>query len=293
MTNAPELEKQEEITNPTPTPEGGKVVANETVPAAGEDVDYKTSYEETAKKYSESSREAQRLNEIARAQEAKILKYAMKSRETFIEYLDEKELSPEQRETALKLYDEQEAQKAKAKENPTQDVPQQGKEKEVETQLPTIDPYTKRALDRLAEEEKRKDEERQSITDEFFSKEENKNLPDWKLDAIAKLVSRYDYEEGLAPREAFNKAVEEVLGKERMLEAKNNENYIDGIKDALLGGVMSAAPTSNSSKSGYSLAGLPKEDRAFVEAYIQNKGLNSEQAQDYIRRYTERLNSNN
>lgn len=288
-TQAPELEKQEEITQTTPTPESGKVEKSETVPAAGDNVDYKSQSEELTKKYSESSKEAQRLNEIAKAQEAKILKYAMKSRDTFVEYLDEKELSPEQRETALKLFDEQKAKEAKAKETSKEEVPQQGKEEVTIETPPTADPYSKRALERLANEEKRKDEDREAIVTEFFSKEENKNLPKWKLDAITSLVAQYDYDEGMAPRDAFNKAVEEVLGKERMLEAKGEENYINGIKDALMGGVVNAAPTS-SSKAGYSLGNLPKEHKEFVEAYIQNKGLNAEQAQDYIKKYTERLN---
>jgi hypothetical protein len=278
---------------PSPAPESGNEGANnlpntqveETTPQKleGESGDENLSVEELKQKYSASSKEARLLKEEKELEARKVeelqqelLATVTESKETFTKYLDRKGLSPAEREEYLRIYD---TQISKGQE-PT--IPQ-ATEPPVVPSTPPVNPVRESWMREMDQERFAKIEAQRKASQEFLADPENKELDQSTLKAIWALAEHYDSKQGLKPEDAIKAAKRAILQSEEI----KNEGYVEGVRDAYVGGVSKGVSGSSASKG--SAFSLPKKDEAFVNAEIQNRGLTGQQAEDFKRDYALRL----
>lgn len=268
-------------TEPSPSPESGNE-GSPNLSQEAESVDWK-------KRYSDSSREAARIKEEAetyrqQAEEAqaKLLNQITKTRDTYEEFINEQELSPQEKEYYMNIYDTKIAPSKLTKgavteqtagtPTPSRDfIPQQA------------DPIRESWMNRLDSQERERWEAQVSATRDFFGREENKKLPAAVQESIRATAAMLDQEFGYKPTEALEVARKRILDP----EAIRDEGYTEGVRDSLTGGITRGF-SGGSAKSEETIK-LPAREEAFIQAEAQRKGLKSNEVNELRRKYAERL----
>lgn len=269
-------------TEPSSTPEGG----NEGSPnlSQEESVDWK-------KRYSDSSAEATRLREEAdkyksmvESNQAELLNQITKSRDTYEDYINEKGLSPQEKEYYMNIYDTQIAPARLISKKATTEEPGSTPSPSG-TMIPQqhADPIRESWMNRLDSQEREKWEAQVSATRDFFGREENKKLPGTVQESIRATAAMLDQEFGYKPSEALEVARKRILEPESL----RDEGYTEGVRDSLTGGITRGFG-GGGAKSEETVK-LPAKDEAFVQLEAQRKGLKGDQVNELRRKYAERL----
>lgn len=264
----------------SPTPESGKDEANNLERSQGPD-----EVEKLRRDYSASSKEArlqkeekERAIERAEKLQQELLATVTRSRDTFQDYLESKGLSPEEKVYYMNIYDKEIAPKrgdtTQARENLVQSIPS----------APPVNPIRESWMSKIDQEMAAKYQAQKEAVDEFFSRDENKNLDPVEQQAIRTLAEALDVKHGYSPREALEAARKRVLSADEIRE----QGYIDGVRDSFVGGISRGVSGASGSNKGSAFT-LPKKHQAFVDAEIQRKGLTGKAAEDYKRSYALKL----
>lgn len=243
------------------------------------------------KRYSDSSKEAQRLREEAEAakrllaeQQEKFLQVVTKDRETYEDFINEQGLSPQEKEYYMNIYDTRIA--------PSKLVNKQGKATETPSGTPSpspeampmpTDPIRESWMNRLDAQERAKFEAQTAASREFFSREENKKLPPMVQESIKATAAMLDQEFGYEPKDALETARKRLLEP----EALRNEGYAEGVRDSFGSGV-SRGISGGMARTEESVK-LPPKDEAFIQLEIERKGLKGDAAKKLREAYAERL----
>jgi hypothetical protein len=273
---APSIEAtSQEPSTPTPALESSNV---------GQQVDSQEGDTNWKEKYQNSSSEARRLKEEAEearreAEEARreLLGVATTSREVYEKWIDSKGLTPKDKEYYMNVYD---TQLAPAATEPKPDAPAPSQPLVVQ---PPVNPVREAWMQRRDREEATRLSTQREATENFFSRDENQELPEVVKDSIRITAAMLDQEYGYSPKEALDMARKRVLDP----ELTRDEGYVQGVRDSLQGGV-SRGVSGASARSNESPR-LPKADEAFVQFEIQRKGLAGDAAEKFRTQYAQRL----
>lgn len=276
---------------PSSTPDSGNE-GNQSLIQDEANKDWKSEYEKVSQRYSDSSREAQRVREeketIAReAEEARqdLMRFVTKDRSRFEEYVDSKGLSPKEREYYMNIYDTKIAPNSgstnsvKAMEGVTDAL--EGTTGAQTTQ--PSDPFRESWMSKMDSIEREKWQQQFNASRDFFAKEENKILPSAVQESIKTTAAMLDEVYGYSPSEALEAARKRILNPDDI----RDEGYAQGVKDSYQSGV-SRGFVGGKSVSKDTVK-LPARDEAFVQLEIQRRGLTGEKAEQYRAAYAQRL----
>jgi hypothetical protein len=241
--------------------------------------------------YKDSSREAVKLAEEKRQLESQLeesrkelLDQITKDRNTYENYVKTKTTSPEELKYYMDIYDTKLAPN-KLTSTPTATGEGQTTQQATGMVPPVqpVDPARQSWMNRLDNEERERLEAQTKATRDFFDRDENANLPKAVQDSIRATAAMLDQEYGYAPADALAAARKRLLDP----EAIKNEGYAQGVKDSMTGG-FSRGIYGGSAQPDNSIK-LPEKDEAFVQMEIARKNLSGKEAEDFRKRYAERL----
>jgi len=275
----------EPVSEPSPAPESGNEGANN-LKESQERADSKLSYEELDEKYRNSSKESRKWKEEAEKKEALIeqaqktlYSQVTKTRESWEDYLNDQNLSPEQKLYYMNIYDT-EISPQKSQAQVTEGVANQN--------LPSgsvqpMNPVRESWMAQKDQEVMDKMKAQKEASDEFFARPENESLSATAKQAIIANAEMLDLDYGFTPSEALVAARRRVLSPEEIA----NEGYVSGVRDAMSGGV-SRGVSGGSSGTDRGVK-LPPVHEQFINAEISRKGLSGKAADDYRAAYTQKV----
>lgn len=114
---------------------------------------------------------------------------------------------------------------------------------------------------------------------------ENTSLSRETLSAIWPLAFKLETEDGLDPDAALSRAKNIIVGQDEV----ESQSYARGLSDALFGGGTSAI--SGGAGGSKQTERLSPQHEAFIRSHIESEGLDGKAAEDFRRRYVERLAS--
>jgi len=261
-------ETQPATQTPSPAPEGSNE-GNQETQEASKTVDWE-------KRYSDSSRENSRISSEMKELQSEFLSFVTRDRGTFEQYVSSKGLAPEENKYWMDYYDTQIAPSSAPKvtedtQTPTQPV------------TPPVNPIRESWMRDMDRQVLAKREERATAAEEFWTKPENKSLPENVATSINALAFALDEEYNFAPNEALMEARRRILSPEAIQE----EGYAQGVKDSMTGGFTRGF--SGGSEKGDTKDKLPSKEEAFVQSEVSRKGLNEEQEKVLRKQIAERL----
>lgn len=265
--------------------------------SSSEPSDENLTVEELRKKYSESSKEARLRKEEAELANRRVeeetrktqqlqenlLSVITENRDTFERYLNNQGFSPAEKEQYLNYYDTQIAKGEQPTAPGQAPVSQQATETPQSPSTPPANPVRERWMREKDQEEATKIAERQKASKEFLEDPSNKELDQVTLNAIWNQAEYLDTKHGSPPAEALKSARRLVVEADSL----KDEGYVEGLRDAYVGGVSKGVSGGSSSKG--SAFTLSKKDQAFVEAEIADEGLTGQAAEDFRRQYALRV----
>jgi hypothetical protein len=277
---------QSEVSTPesgraTETINSGSQDSQQTAPSQ-EEIDYKTRWQASSEEARRLVRERDEYQKRVEDLTDSTLRFVTRDRQTFEGYLDTQGLSQDEKQQYLTAYDSQYMAPPTNQAPPAQQTPpgMQG-----EKPAPQMDPYKERVLDEAADKLRRQVETRRMATQEFLENQENKQLSTETLRAIWPLAFKLETEDGLDPKTAIGRAKNIIVGQDDV----QSEGYAQGLSDALLG--LGSQGVSGGSQGSRKNDQLPPAHEQFVRSHIQNEGLEGKAAEDFRRRYVERLAS--
>ena len=266
----------------SPAPESSNEEANNLPVTQAEETseEKEPTVEELKEKYAASSREARLLKEEKELEERKarqlqedLLSVVTESRETFDKYLDKQGLSPTEKDYYLNIYDTQIDKGQK----PTVPNPQ-ATERAIPS-MPPVNPVRESWMREMDQERATKIEAQRKASQEFMADPSNKELDQPTLSAIWAQAEYFDTKRGLRPDEALKAARRLVVESESL----KDEGYIEGVRDAYVGGVNKGVSGGSGVKG--SAFTLSKKGEAFVSTEIRDRGLTGQAAEDFRRAY--------
>jgi hypothetical protein len=254
--------------------------SGQTAPSQG-DLDYKTrwqaSSEEGRKLFEKNQALAKEVEDMKNA----VTGFVSSDRQILEKYLVSNGVTEDEKQKYLSAYDAQ---------NPVQQVPAQQQPQKPATQVPTtpsLDPFEQIVLHDAAGKLKTQYENRQMATQRFLEDTSNRSLSKETLNAIWPLAFKLETESHLDPVSAISRAKAIVVGQDEI----EDRGYARGISDMLLGGMSSGVVGGSSESQAHDR--LPAQHEAFIKAHIESEKLTGNAAEDFRKRYVERLASKN
>lgn len=292
--SAPAVTPQPTITTPL-APESDNGVNPNLIQENDAVKDWKSEYEKTAQRYSDSSREATKLREekdsVAREAESarqELVGFVTKDRSRFEEYVDSKSLSPKEKEYYMNIYDTQIAptKGSSVSNNAIAGVTDKLEKPNSPSVTPreVEDPFRESWMNRMDEQEKSKWNDQRNASIEFFAREENKQLPAPVLESIRATAAMLDEVYNYTPKEALEMARKRILNPDDI----RDEGYAQAVRDSYTTRGISAGVIGGTSTAKNSIK-LPSKDEAFVQLEIQRRGLKGDDAEKYRAAYAARV----
>jgi hypothetical protein len=238
-----------------------------------EDVDYKTRWQSSSEEARKLFKEKQDLEKKMKDVEDSVTSFVTSDRQVLSRYLDSRGLPVEEKQKFLSAFDAQNSVP----------VEQQVEPKSTSRAPQSLDPYQQKVLDDAAGKLRTQVEKRQMATQRFLEDSSNKSLSKETLNAIWPLAFKLETEDGLDPDTAIVRARSIVSGQNEI----EDQGYARGISDLLFNGVSSGVSGGSGGSQGHDR--LPPEHEAFVKREIESEGLKGRAAEDFRKRYVERL----
>jgi len=270
---------QSEVSTPesdgkTETIKSESTDSGQTAPSQ-EEIDYKTRWQSSSEEARKLFKEKQDLENKMKEIEDSVTGFVTSDRQILSRYLDSRGLPEEEKQKFLSAYD---AQTGVSQE-------QQTEQKPVSKATPSLDPYQQRVLDDAASKLKAQIEKRQVATQRFLEDSTNKSLSKETLNAIWPLAFKLETEDSLDPDTAISRAKSIVVGQSEI----EDQGYARGISDLLFSGGSAGVSGGSGGSQGHER--LAPQHEAFIRAEIESEGLKGKAAEDFRKRYVERLAS--
>lgn len=248
--------------------------SNQTAPSQ-EEIDYKKRYAASSEEARRLAKERDQLKSEVETLKDSTLNFVTRDRQTFSNYLEARGFAGEEKQKYLSAFDAQHGQPEVSSEN----APQYNQQDD------PMDPYRAKVLDEAASKLKTQVEQRQMATQRFLENKENVKLSRETLSAIWPLAFKLETEDGLDPDAALGRAKSIIVGQDEV----EGQSYARGLTDALFGGGTSAL--SGGAGGSKQTDKLSPQHEAFIRSHIESEGLEGKAAEDFRRRYVERLAS--